>query len=715
MMADNFNIQKKELILSEVKMYRLLLTFKLPIGIIFFIFLTLETSFSDQLNKNTYIPQTLTITEIQPSPPEGKYAWIEFCNTSNKTINVAGYKIGVNGKFNYDFPTTQIIVKQGWFIVLHFDGEGYENKMKVGKESWNNNDKKVIHLHSPSGAVEILNPRAGQISLYENKNNESDNLIDFVRWGKPKTTECLNSPINRIWKPHWFIPTMPNFGDYDPSFELQKGYSIGLYPIFSPNTPNNWAIFSGDETTMGMKSTIPAPKSFSLPNETVVCSKDISVFWNGDKHAKNYVFKLSKDENINHSQEFFLESPHFIASKELAEGIYYYKVKSVIDPKNESSWSHTMQFESKKKGRPIKEEYLKNMRMLFQKKDTKLLCLEGCQSELIGSDRRWDHEHPDYAHINNDHGKNNCARASISMMVSNYQKRLSQDRISYFTSKVRSCFRNGFPEDDLAHSSPMTISEETATLEWALGTRVKFYEEIKPPSFKILLAYLKDRRPVMTRVPTHMRVINGACIDENDVEWVYILDPKSGFRCVEYNSWVRYSRGTWVGPIEAPNARGDEMSVWADSDGDGVMDFDELKRFETDPFKSDTDYDGVNDKNDIREYVFSSQNEYLSRPADFDTDCLRKELDPDNDNDGFLDGEEDKNGNGRLERNQGETSNFQRNFRNYKRHESQNDQNTKNNKIEINLFSFDSNDSINWIAIWNSIKPYLSFQGIEIF
>jgi hypothetical protein len=53
----------------------------------------------------------------------------------------------------------------------------------------------------------------------------------------------------------------------------------------------------------------------------------------------------------------------------------------------------------------------------------------------------------------------------------------------------------------------------------------------------------------------------------------------------------------WTYP--APAARAQEPQVSKDSDGDGLVDFDENERFRTAPNNKDSDKDGVPDKEDI--------------------------------------------------------------------------------------------------------------------
>jgi len=337
------------------------------------------------------------------------------------------------------------------------------------------------------------------------------------------------------------------------------------------------------------------------------------------------------------------------------------------------------------------EKVLPGFAYQLQRKDTKLLCLDGCASELDPSEKvkgmHWDSGQPGRSML--EHGIGNCARASISMMVSFYGKHLSQDRIAYYMEEERSGAGDQSPEGDLAHQkgtqySPVDGGEETVALQWALNEPVTF----KPvnPAFSQLKEWLDDNRPIMIRRTNyagtgilHICVVDGYRITDDNgskKQEVHILDPmvkpqddfKLGWRQYPIPIAVGPTRhevikGVWVGPVSAPHARADEASIRIDSDGDGIMDFDERQRFHTDPLRADTDYDGVDDKNDIREYVFNAQHQYAKRVADLDNDGVRKELDPDNDGDLVMDGCEDSNQNGRYEPARGESNNFDKQTR----------------------------------------------------
>ena len=107
--------------------------------------------------------------------------------------------------------------------------------------------------------------------------------------------------------------------------------------------------------------------------------------------------------------------------------------------------------------------------------------------------------------------------------------------------------------------------------------------------------------------------------------------------------------------------RCDEPEVGMDSDGDMLVDFDEINRIGTDPNNYDTDGDGLNDMVDMYEYLFADDGTYDLRERDYDGDGDPKELDPDNDragNNGVIDGCEDVDLNGFFNPDGSESDNF---------------------------------------------------------
>src|SRR5690554_996794 len=115
----------------------------------------------------------------------------------------------------------------------------------------------------------------------------------------------------------------------------------------------------------------------------------------------------------------------------------------------------------------------------------------------------------------------------------------------------------------------------------------------------------------------------------------------------------------YVPPLYA-SGRSANASVFNDSDGDGIVDFDEIQRFGTNPFNPDSDGDGINDYEEIYDYkmcetysntfmpyVFKLNNQSINQPqisyidqSDFDGDGLHAAIDKDSDGDGYCDNQE---------------------------------------------------------------------------
>jgi hypothetical protein len=235
---------------------------------------------------------------------------------------------------------------------------------------------------------------------------------------------------------------------------------------------------------------------------------------------------------------------------------------------------------------------------------------------------------------------------------------ISQDRLSYYV--FGELYRNNYkpPETDLGHGWGLGVGVATEALSWTLnGAEIchEGYPDPWPfpkPSLEQIKQWIDSGRPILRQWLAHYTVIDGY-----DGEYLHVINPWTGTESrIHYNDLDIYNR--WIPPSNA-TARNDEPEIWMDSDSDGVVDFDETRRFFTDPYSNDTDKDGIPDKIEIRSYTFLSNDTFDSediRKPDADGDGLRAELDPDSDNGGAPDGLEDLNHNGKLD--PGETDPF---------------------------------------------------------
>lgn len=288
---------------------------------------------------------------------------------------------------------------------------------------------------------------------------------------------------------------------------------------------------------------------------------------------------------------------------------------------------------------------------LFQHKDTRMLCLRGCS--LYGK-HAWDVVHETKSIddvLSCNHCYWYCVAASISMITLYFGGNISQDRIMYYIHAE--LYRKSYnpPETDIGHGWGLSVGEGTKALSWALNN-VSIEHQTGKPSYDQIVQWINSSRPVMITVGGHTRVIDGY-----DGQYMHVIDPAYGSESrILYDNLDMYQID--IPPTNA-TARNDEPTIWKDSDNDGIVDFDEIYRFHTDPYSNDTDNDGIPDKIEIRSYTFLSNDSFDSedvRKPDTDGDGLRAEIDFDSDNGGTPDGLEDLNKNGKLD--PGETDPF---------------------------------------------------------
>lgn len=97
---------------------------------------------------------------------------------------------------------------------------------------------------------------------------------------------------------------------------------------------------------------------------------------------------------------------------------------------------------------------------------------------------------------------------------------------------------------------------------------------------------------------------------------------------------------TFYEPPLYASGRSANASVFADNDNDGIVDFDEIERFGTEPLNDDSDGDKKNDYEEIYDFMqCMGGSEYTSK-SDIDGDGLLAARDPDSDGDGYCDDQE---------------------------------------------------------------------------
>ena len=390
------------------------------------------------------------------------------------------------------------------------------------------------------------------------------------------------------------------------------------------------------------------------PNATDTFTRNITLGWYRVENAEKYSLQVDNDIDFSSPEINVLTADtQFTPQSCLNEVTYYWRVEAY---KNDGTrtwlWDGSAQFTVHilSDSEPGNDPDL-GITAQQQHKDTNMLCLDGCSFSGVHA---WNVNHGTRGCTHDDMY---CARASISMIASYYGGTLSQDRISY------EGFGTGAPEGDLGHGIgmwPHVIGRSgIPAIDWALNLPAGSVPRVVgKPTFSQVKNWIDNARPILAIIPsgggTHAVVIDGYDDPDNTPntadDRIHVIDPWTGTESIF--AFASYSFNSYYVPPSGAAARSNEQSLTQDSDGDGIVDFDETNRFKTDPNDPDSDGDLVRDHEEVRCYTFESDDSFDSddsRKPDPDNDGLRAELDYDSDNGGASDGMEDLNRNGKVD------------------------------------------------------------------
>lgn len=301
-----------------------------------------------------------------------------------------------------------------------------------------------------------------------------------------------------------------------------------------------------------------------------------------------------------------------------------------------------------------------------------------------------------------------CWVVGVQILNAYNHGNLTQDEIKYYgkTVAINNMLINGKaysrPERDkilgpfgLGNAGAGGPPEAIASLLWALNItdESQLVCDYAPSNAlgavspmpileSFIIHYIDNDRPLYVATENHVMILDGYRYEFGRLQ-IHLVNTYNGGEAGWY-----YNDGTaFVAcfvPPTVTNPRMTDARVHHDSDGDGIVDFDEEERFNTDPNDSDSDDDEIDDKVEIFSYVIREPFEvnmqcynsvskkyetgnyrlgdYLNDEsaelcryetfADIDGDGLRAEMDPDSDhpnNDGLPDGAEDLNHNGYVD------------------------------------------------------------------
>ncbi|MCC6484046.1 MAG: lamin tail domain-containing protein [Armatimonadetes bacterium] len=610
-------------------------------------------------------------------------ASVKLYNSGPSDVALGGWTI-LQGKpsgapLSYAVPPA-VSLQSHHYAIVHFSG---------GTDDLDASDG-VIDLYSGSGSVFAAEDEVG---LYTSAAITPANLADFISWSQTGGYSGGAVESDAVAAGKW------TSGDFVDISTLQAGASIARLPSgYDSDSPKDWGFLDYGPRASQISSINQNPVQLEPLDATAFENNLVSFSFDGPAWAEQYNLQVDDDPTFSTpeiNQVFSPPSqpgPQSGVNSGLAPGVYYWRVrvKPSGQPYLEEAAVWTFAIMSTPPPAPSSGDVklaatgilYYGVGLRLQHRDSQLVCIwdqdafgGGAPSNQNGRGRpgcdpfrfagqAWDAAHPQTAaHVGTcGHCAFYCARGCTQMLNHFFGGDLFQDRISYH-------IRNGDlpgPEGDLGHDRGFSDAEVTTAVTWALtlggGVTYNPYFGAAKASFAQFQARLANG-PMICGVPNHVVVCDGwyeIDLGQNapPLQMVHILDPWPGNPSgwVLFDNWVARNDATWALPAGAKVGRKNEASVTTDSDGDGLMDFDEQNprpfcSLHNDP---DTDKDEVPDKREIEAYTFHEERDHAGHDndaappgfADVDGDGLRSECDCDSDNDSDFDGGEDIDGDG---------------------------------------------------------------------
>jgi hypothetical protein len=486
----------------------------------------------------------------------------------------------------------------------------------------------VVH----ADRADFLNPDSGSVEL----TTADGTVLDRVAWG-----------VDR--------PASVNLSRGGVVADLEPGTTIGRFPLSIGIDRLEWTIFSPPQVTAGAANPQPGVEVMIPLNGAVIGQLSFDLNWYPAAGALEYRVQVSGDEAFSAlTIDETVSAPAL--SVELQLGTYFWRVQAVAEDGAAADFSPIQKITvnpgfslTGHLAAPQRQTSLA-VPFMSQHKDTEMLLLESKNETGLHA---WDAPHPEMDRT--DPADNtNCALASIAMINAYLGGDLSQDRLGY------ELYKDVWPgpEYDLNYGRGTNTSQEEQLLTFALDAEPTYRPE--PETLDVFWADVQWEidadRPVFGTIPGHGFVITGY-YEDTTTRWVMINDPSLGQYAVDLEG-LRWTKYYMISPDSLPVLS--EPEIGMDSDGDGIVDFDESERFGTNPNDPDTDKDNVKDLDDVRASIFDDHFGYAvigsMEGRDYDEDGVAMELDEDSDGGGCFDGMEDFDLDG--EYNEPETWNF---------------------------------------------------------
>ncbi len=637
------------------------------------------------------------LSEVMFHPAAGQSEWVELINGGTAARSLRGYRVSDEDGNEYRIPAALPPVPAGAFVVIVFDGQG----SAADDYDFSNN---LATLHSPAGMTDLFDPAADQVSLSRTHSRlfvpliqregtpappapepsdpfPASPILSFAAWGADAGADDDAAAAAGIWPEGAFLQTMPMPGaDW-----VVQGGSIGFQS--DAGGVGAWRIYTPTETSRGAANPLPAPDLRNPTNGSSICEHDVTFGWSTEPGASGYQIQVDDDPAFGSptiSQE--VAASVYQPTTPLPDGTFFFRVRALHAGSADSAYSAAWEVTFLPCGDLVSAPgdiaggVLLDITPELQHKDTRMLNLDGDQETGQG---RWDSSHESDGDWTVGNGTpvrvtpidNMYCTRTVHMIVGYLGANLSRDRISYYA------YGGDAPEGDLGHGIglwPNQLANQGTgsknVFNWAMNGATVTSSRGKP-TFSQVSGWLDAGRPILIveNGDSHSVVMDGYSTFSipfiGTLEMAHRIDPWTG--TAGWIFWSDWAVTEYHVPPVGVTPRSDEdldadgtPDTVDDSDGDGIVDFDEANRFtgylrSLNPNNADSDDDGITDKLDMRAHLFDASGVYSRVAADIDNDGDRKETDRDNDNywdTGSVDGCEDENRNGKLDGD--ETSNF---------------------------------------------------------
>ncbi|MDP9467187.1 MAG: C39 family peptidase [Chloroflexota bacterium] len=558
----------------------------------------------------------IILTEVRFAPLAGDPAFVEISNPSSVAVEMGGVTLRL-GATDLVLEGLAGPLAPGAQLLVLFD-------------SLDEIDGAV--LHAPSGFD--LGPGRGSVQLVD----ATGAVVDSVAWGDEQPAG---------------VPTGPG-GVVPATFEA--GATIGRAPgATRAGEPSDWIVNASADVTPGQPNPMSTVDVLLPLSGAIIDANLASLEWYPVPGAATYRVQVSPDPDFATTALDATTADLQTDAGSLDPGEYFWRVQAQAGDGTTSRFSDSSTFElatptdgrvsARTGGIALVIDAPGNhlaVPILSQRKDTAMLLLE---LNVEQGAHAWDVDHGTLDPRDKADNKN-CALATIAMMNHFYGGDLSQDRIGYEIWKGR---QPGGPEWDLNYGGGISGQQTSDGFKFALGDGIEAYEYSSYDGmWQRITTEIDAGRPIAAANSHHGFVITGYEVTGGR-RLMSVNDPWRGSYVSDLDrATVPAADFTfWVMP-ENPVARMQEPSVSIDTDGDGVLDFDETERFKTAADAADSDGDKLPDKQDIVTGVFDARHGYARDPhpgnngRDYDFDELPTERDPDSDEGGCKDGQEDK-------------------------------------------------------------------------